>query len=124
MAGSNPAYRISEVVMLFYVNKVDIPDLSDYTHTVVGLFTNNEWSGEGNFCGWYSSEYYHNTELLAYYVQEKSGGSPYNSRDCYTDYRVVFQKHNKIKIGSKFWEESFEAGSPEDAIEKFVDQVW
>lgn len=54
----------------YYINEVKLLE-SSWDCVIIGLFTEENWSGEGSFCGWYSMEYYNNTTLLAIGYQEE-----------------------------------------------------
>ena len=54
--------------MTFYINEAHIAE-SDWDHECIGLFDKENWTGEGNFCGWYGAEYYRDTTLIAYGIQ-------------------------------------------------------
>ena len=58
----------------YYVN-VFYPDTTKakYGTELLGLFTNNKWSAEGTFCGYYGSEYYNDTTLIWTVVIEAQG---------------------------------------------------
>ena len=109
--------------MKFYINEVQTKD-SDWNHRCIGLFTNNEWNGAGNFCGWYAIEYYTNTTLLAYGIQNRSGGWTYNSLYPFDKIEYKNEYYNEIPIGSVIWEESFEAKDIDEALEIFSQQKW
>lgn len=53
--------------MIFYVNFVKLPENHNVADRhAIGLFDSNDWKGEGSYCGWYSTEYYLDTTLIAY----------------------------------------------------------
>lgn len=112
--------------MTFYVNEVNLNDVSDWTHRVIGLFDRNEWTGRGNFCGWYGAEYYVNTTLLAYGIQLKSGGESYNPKHPFDGgfFENVNSHFDEVWIGSCYWEQRIEANSVEEAIAIFKSQSW
>ena len=112
--------------MTFYINEVPSLKESDWKHRCIGLFTNNEFKGEGYFCGWYGAEYYLDTDLLAFGIQLVDGGSPIKFR-CPFDggfYICENQHYDKIRIGSGMFEKEFEADSVEEAIDIFRRQAW
>lgn len=112
--------------MVFYVNGVKVPDrLSSYYEKCVGLFTNNSWKGECNFCGWYNTEYYLDTTLVAYGVQlvtaNKAVQHTYPFDGGVYEHNIHY---DKIQISSGLCEEKFEASSVEEAIKIFKEQRW
>lgn len=110
--------------MTFYINQVNLPE-SDWTHRCIGLFDSNEWDGRGNFCGYYASEYYCNTNLIAYGVQLIDGNRIYNPKNLFDGgFKVVNRHYDEIMIGSGMWERTFEADTVEEAIEIFRTQSW
>ena len=112
--------------MTFYINEVPGLKESDWHHRCIGLFTNNEFKGEGSFCGWYGAEYYLNTELLAYGIQLVEGCQPIKFRHPFDGgfYICEKQHYDKIHIGSCMYEHAFEADSVEEAIDIFRSQNW
>lgn len=112
--------------MTFYINEVPSRNESDWHHRCIGLFTNNEFKGEGSCCGWYGAEYYLNTDLLAMGIQLVDGGSPIKFRHPFDGGFRIFenQHYDKIHIGSCMFEEEFEANSVEEAIDIFRRQQW
>ena len=56
----------------FYVNAFYDNDVEqrEYGMYAIGLFGKHGFEGYGNFCGWYSTECYTNTELYAHYVAD------------------------------------------------------
>ena len=59
----------------YYINRAYIPKEELFQHrTLIALFTDNNWSGEGNFNGWYSAEYYNDTNMIAFYEVEVNDG--------------------------------------------------
>ena len=104
---------------IYYVNEVT--NLSSYKESCIGLFTNNSWTGEGNFCGWYGAEYYHNTILLAFYIIDnphryEPKGFPHKKEKLSGEY------FDKICIGSGYWERILKAKDEEEAIKKFFNE--
>lgn len=111
--------------MKFYINSLHDSQLgSSWNSKIIGLFDNNEWQGEGSFCGWYGSEYFLNTNLIAYFIQEDRGGQPYNPKYKYNEFHVVNSHYDKANIGSGMWTIEIEATKKEEAIEKFKNQSW
>ena len=110
--------------MKFYVNQVS--QKGDWNHQYIGLFTNNEWIGEGSFCGWYGTEYYLDTTLLAYGIQLRDGGQVVNFKAPFDGgfFENVNEHHDKILIGSKIWEKVIEADNVEEALKIFKTQSW
>lgn len=109
--------------MKFYINQVETRD-SSWDYQCIGLFTNNEWQGEGNFCGYYGSEYYLNTTLIAYGIQAKTGNYPYDPLYPFNYVKIVNSSYEKIQIGSDMWEESFECDNEIEALNIFAQQKW
>ena len=104
---------------IYYIN--EITTLSDYDKTYIGLFTDTNWSGEGDFCGWYGAEFYNNTTLLAYYIIENPHiYKPRGSK--HLDEKICNEYYNKIGIGSGFWTLPLKAISDEEAIQKFFNE--
>ena len=111
--------------MRFYINSLDDNKLgSSWSNKIIGLFDNNEWQGEGNFCGWYGCEYFLNTNLIAYFIQEDRGGKPYDPKSKYNEFHVVNRYYGAASIGSRRWTIEIEAATKEEAIEKFKNQSW
>ena len=109
--------------MKFYINQVTTED-SDWEHQCIGLFTNNEWKGVGNFCGYYAAEYYLNTILIAYGVQIRNGNYIYDPLYPFKYCKKISKNYNEILIGSNLWEETFEAINVIDALNIFYKQQW
>lgn len=111
--------------MKFYINALNDEKLgSSYDTQIIGLFDNNEWKGEGDFCGWYGMEYFLNTNLIAYFIQNNRGGQPYNPTAKYDEFHIVNKFYDKASIGSIMWTKEIESNSKEDAIEIFKNQSW
>ena len=109
--------------MTFYINEVYV-DESDWEHECIGLFDNDNSTGEGNFCGWYATEYYQDTTLIAYGIQ-LGHSSLYNPKRPFDGgFKIVNKYYDKIVIGSCIWTKTFEADSVEEAIEIFRKQEW
>lgn len=112
--------------MIFYVNFVKLPE----NHNVVdrhaiGLFDSNDWKGEGSYCGWYSTEYYLDTTLIAYGTQMIPSYEPTHVINPFDgDVTVVKQHYDKIGISSIYNEVEFEASFIEEALEIFKEQRW
>lgn len=111
--------------MTFYVNQVHLPE-SDWHHQFIGLFDNNEWDGRGSFCGYYGTEFYLNTTLLAYGVQLRHGGQPYDPKAPFDGgfFENINKYFEEVCIGSGMWEIKIEADSIHEAIEIFKSQNW
>lgn len=110
----------------FYVNAVYDKPLTrgiPYGQMVIGLFKQCPTEGRGNFCGYYSSEYYLNTELYAYYVAD---GRIYKPEARMTELTIPEQpmKYREVQIGSDMWTMVIEAESVDEAIELFKDAKW
>ena len=110
--------------MKFYVNEIHSVPESDWYHQCMGLFTDNEWEGEGNFCGWYSAEYYLDTTLIAYGIQLLEGNRGYDPFYPFSEVKYVNQHYDKIAIRSIIGQESFEANDIEEALKIFSEQNW
>lgn len=111
--------------MTFYINEVCGIKESDWYHRCIGLFTNNKFRGEGNFCGWYGIEYYLDTELLAYGIQLVEGCQPIKFKYPFDGgFCICKEYYDKIHIGSCMMEKTFEANSVEEAIDIFKRQKW
>lgn len=114
--------------MKFYVNEVHLnpvllPNMGiSEKKSYVGLFTSNEFRGEGYCCGWYGAELYVNTTLIAIYEAEL--GCPINLKNKVSDVIICNTHFDKITIGSIYWEKVVEADSVEDAIKYFSDRRW
>lgn len=111
--------------MTFYVNEVNLPG-GECNNRYIGLFDSNKWDGRGNFCGYYGSEYYLDTNLLAYGVQLDKLCEIYNPKSPFNGgfFSNVNKHFDEIKIGSGMWERKFTANSIEEAIEIFRTQSW
>lgn len=104
----------------YYVNKFYLKNAyesADYGIGCIGLFTNRDWCGEGNCCGWYSSEYYQNTTLLAYF---RSIPYQYNPKDKRSAVGKCGKHFDKFPIGTDIWTIEFQAKDDEEAIKKFA----
>lgn len=103
----------------YYINiaymEAERPD--EVSQEVVALFTENNHSGEGNFCGWYGVEFYNNTKMIAYYHNKKLPGRV--SWEPTTDMEIENKYYSKIRIGSCYWERVIQAESEDDALTKF-----
>lgn len=101
----------------YYVNIVRAQDKEGNYINIVALFTESNWSGEGNFCGWYGSEYYNDTTVIAHYKN--------NQNDYLVNYEPVTGitecdfHFDEIKISSCYHEKIIEAESNKEAVEKF-----
>lgn len=90
--------------------------------TRVGLFTQKNHVGRGTFCGWYASEFFTDTVLLASYASEEStyhGFDPYHTNE---------KRHNQyfkeIPIGTNMWTCRLNAETNDEAITKFFNGDW
>lgn len=108
--------------MKFYVNMIGYPEDSlDIDKTMnnaeyYGLFDSNDCDGIGNFCGWYSIEYYKNTNLLAYMIRYRNDSGKFAMVKEYN------RHYDQIAIGSIYLQKVIEADSIEEAIEIFKSQ--
>ncbi len=109
--------------MTFYINEVDTEE-SDWEHECIGLFSEANWIGEGNFCGWYGAEFYTNTTLIAYGIQLGHSNMYNPKRPFNGGFKVVNKYYDKIMIGSCYWTKQFKADSIEEAIRIFKNQEW
>lgn len=106
----------------FYVNRIEYPedslDIDEAMDDVeyYGLFDSNDWDGIGNFCGWYSVEYYKNTNIVAYMIKYTNSSGTFAMTKEYSRY------YDKIVIGSIYLQKEIEADSIEEAIEIFKKQ--
>lgn len=100
----------------FYVNLIYVKNENGGTDKYAALFTNNNWTGEGYCCGWYGTEYYQDTVLIAFYKTKDTGLVDYVPDG---DVIVRHTYFKKLKIGSCYWEKIIEAENGKDAIEKF-----
>ena len=100
--------------------------MGDWNRRYIGLFTNNKWAGEGNFCGYYGAEYYLDTTLLAYGIQLREGSKSNNFKAPFDGgfFENVNKHYDKIGIGCDMWEKHIEADSVEEALEIFKTQSW
>lgn len=69
--------------------------------------------GEGNFCGWYTVEYYINAYMVGYIENTES----------YTEYCAVNKVIPKLQIHSVYGEERIETQNEEEAIMVFENRV-
>jgi len=112
--------------MKFYVNKFydDSVKKVAYENSLIGLFEQCKTDGRGSFCGYYGSEFYLNTRLIAYYTAETKG--------CYTPEKRIGdivvcdepKRYDEVLIGSHMWTKVIEADSLEEAIQKFLRFEW
>lgn len=105
--------------MTYYVNRVN--DYSDSRTEAIGLFTKTNWTGEGNFCGWYGIEYFNDTKLIAYYIIPNSSMYKPKGQE-HIDEQVVNKYFKKIAIGSCYWTIEFQAENEEEAIKQFFNE--
>lgn len=107
-------------VNMFYPDKIGFPNV--YPNDYIGLFTQCETKGEGNWCGYYAFEYYLDTTLLAYYEAESSG--LYRPEARIGDVKMHNKHYPKISIGSHMWTYVIEAENVDEAVEKFKNAEW
>ena len=106
--------------MTFYINKVYI-DVLDQRHECIGLFSDTNWVGEGNFCGWYGAEFYKDVILLGYYTIPKTplykskGERHIEEIDLLDEFDIRYE----VSIGSCYWEQSFEEDDDYKALQRF-----
>lgn len=116
--------------MKFYVNEVvgdhrlrSTLGLHD-RDMIIGLFKQCATDGRGNFCGYYASEYYIDTELYAYYIADCSGIYRPEARVSELTICSPAIKYHEIQIGTHIWTNVIEAETINDAIELFRDGKW
>lgn len=107
---------------MYYVNQVSFDREIDgcksaWGTSYVGLFTEENWEGRGDFCGWYGVELFHNTTLLAFYQYEDNGS--YSPKKKKSDVHICKIFFPEVVIGSGMWTKTIMAESDEEAIEKF-----
>jgi len=77
------------------------------------------------FVDGYGAEFYSNTTLIAYGIQKRNGGEPYNAKASFDGgFKVVNRHYDEIMIGSGLWESEFNADGVNEAIEIFKSQSW
>lgn len=110
----------------YYVNSFDDRSISDTPPDIdmIGLFGKHGFEGRGNFCGWYGVELYTNTELYAHYLADGSGLYSPTKRISEVTVHDPAVKYDEVVIGSCYWEQYIEAGTLEEAIEKFKNAEW
>ena len=110
----------SKKIKKYYINEVRLPE-SSWDIMCIGLFDNNSWDGEGNFCGWYGAEYYKNATLLAHYtIKNPHSYQPKGQNHLKNIIDNKFFK--KVYIGSSYWEKILEAENDNIAIKKFFNE--
>ena len=107
-------------------------DLTSNKEELIGLFkckeNNNHWSGTGNYCGWYSAEFYHNVDIIAAFIIRHDVEDGKLACHSYTDGEIIkkyigINDHwDKIRIGSIYWEINFYADNDAQAIKKFFNE--
>lgn len=100
----------------YYINRAYIPEGELFHYRkFIALFTNNNWSGKGNFNGWYSDEYYNDTNMIAFYeIEENDGINTPISEIKKTN--IYFKQ---IRIYSCYAETVIMAETDDEAIKKF-----
>lgn len=109
--------------MKFYVNQIKqtlngLKPLKEGEY-YVGLFSQCETTAEGYFCGYYSSEKYLDTNLIAYYIYKGSYLS-----DKVSEVILVNKSFSEIQISTHLWTKVIEALNLKDAIKKFEKSQW
>ena len=108
--------------MKYYINKLN--EQSNNEKNAIGLFKfmhGYNWSGEGNFCGWYGAEFYKDVILLGYYTIPKTplykskGEQHIEEIDLLDEFDIRYE----ISIGSCYWEQSFEEDDDYKALQRF-----
>lgn len=107
----------------FYVNSLESRSIKHMGQRIIGLFKQCRAEGRGNFCGYYASEYYLNTELYAYYEAELGVYRPEArvSKLTICDPAIKF---DEVQIGSDMWTLVIEAETVDEAIELFANAAW
>lgn len=121
--------------MKFYVNLFYNNDQSSITeppsdkstvNDLIGLFTQCSTIGEGSFCGYYTSESYIDTNLLAFYISSRKVGCAIEFKNRSSEVGICNPplELSKIQIGSHIWTKVIEAETSDEAIEKFSNGEW
>lgn len=109
--------------MTYYVNQVYLLGVDNGVTSCIGLFKFADefrCHGEGNFCGYYSSEYFDDVTLLGYYTQPNVEFGNFIPRGQVRGDNVVINQHyDSIRIGYGPLTLSFDADSDFDALNKF-----
>lgn len=117
-----------EDMKTFYVNVVYNDNLINrrlpYPQTIIGLFGDHKWNGRGNFCGWYSAEYFLNTDLYAYYVADCPGFLTPEKRLSEVVVCNPPIHYSEVQIGSCYWTREIKAETLEEAIKIFESTDW
>lgn len=116
--------------MKFYVNKINdsklLKTLNHVTNAYdrIGLFAQCDTDAEGNFCGYYSVEYYLKTVLYATYYAE--GLTVYRPENRIDDVQVLSEPMplREVSISTHMWTKVIEAETVEEAIKKFENAEW
>lgn len=111
----------------FYVNEVHDKALTNglpYGQSIIGLFKQCSTDGRGNFCGYYGSEYYIDTELYAYYVADCKGRYCPEARISNITVCDPSIKYREVGIGSHMWTMVIEAETIYGAIDLFANATW
>lgn len=111
----------------FYVNAVHDQTLTNglpYGQIIIGLFKQCSTDGRGNFCGYYGSEYYLDTELYAYYVTDCKGIYRPEARLSELTICNPAIEYREVRIGSHMWTKVIEADTIDAAIDLFMDANW
>lgn len=113
--------------MRFFVNEINDHYLTkglEYGKHLIGLFRECKTEGRGNFCGYYSSEYYLNTELYAYYIAEYVNIYTPEARIGELIVPTEPIKYDEVQIGSDMWTSVILADNIKDAIKCFINAEW
>lgn len=111
----------------FYVNEVHDQRLTNslpYGHSIIGLFKQCSTDGRGNFCGYYGSEYYLNTEMYAYYVADCEGIYRPEARISEVTVCDPAIEYREVEIGSHMWTKVIESDTVDAAIGLFKAANW
>ena len=104
------------------MNKYYINTYHHKNKSRVGLFTAANHEGRGTCCGWYTTEFFTDTTLIASYVSEES---TYNGFD---PHHTDEKRHNKyfkeVAIQTHMWTCTLTAETDDEAIMKFFNGDW
>lgn len=96
----------------YYINRASLSDgqtIEGNTGEMMCLFSEKDWEGKGNFCGWYGVEFYNNAHIIAYCPGERIA----------ENVKSVDVSFDKVIIWSCIVEKSFEAENDAAAVEEF-----
>lgn len=96
----------------YYINQVSLSDgknIEGNDGKIMCLFSEKEWEGKGNFCGWYGVEFYNNAHVIAYCSGDRT----------VENIKPVDITFDQVVIWSCMVEQCFEAENDEAAIREF-----